>query len=202
MNRRITLALAASFLALVGIAGAQTTPQIQRVTSSPGGNCNTAAPPQFNIANGTYWACKNTGTNPVNRQQGTWTSVTPPSTIVKGDGVGGTLAATAADVAALGAVTATDCGTAAGACGSTAISSTLKIVVGNATLTTGSPSTAAITGMPAFTSTTSYRCMAQDTVTAATNISVLVAGYVSTTAVTFTGPNTNTDTFRYICIGN
>lgn len=98
--------------------------------------------------------------------------------------------------------TAVDCGTAAGACANTNKAPTLKVVTGEATLSTGSPSTAAITGIaPTFTSTTSFQCVAQDTTTAAINISVLTAGYVSTSAVTFTGPNTNTDTFRYVCVG-
>ncbi len=39
---------------------------------------------------------------------------------------------------------------------------------------------------------------AQDETTVANNIGVLTAGYVSTSAVTFTGPNTNTDhVFRF-----
>lgn len=93
-----------------------------------------------------------------------------------------------------------DCATTA-ACPSTA-QTAIRTVIGRGTLATGSPSTYAVTTIsPAFTSTTSYVCIAQDSVTIATNIGVLVAGYVSGSAVTFTGPNTNTDTFRFTCTG-
>lgn len=103
----------------------------------------------------------------------------------------------------LNGISSFDCGTSAGACSNTATSSTLRIITGTAAATSASPSTVAITGIsPAFTSATSYRCVAQDTTTAANVFSVLSAGYVSGSAVTFTGPNTLTDTIRYICIGN
>lgn len=93
-----------------------------------------------------------------------------------------------------------DCATTA-ACPSTA-QTALKIVIGRGTLATGTPSTDAITTIsPAFTSATTYQCVAQDTTTIANNIGVLTAGYVSGSAVTFTGPSTNTDTFRFTCIG-
>ncbi len=97
--------------------------------------------------------------------------------------------------------TGTDCGSAAGACANTNVSTTLKVVTGTATATSASPSTVAITGMPAFTSTAAMHCFAQDATTAANVFSVLTAGYVSTTAVTFTGPNTLTDVIRWTCIG-
>lgn len=97
--------------------------------------------------------------------------------------------------------TATDCGTSAGACSTTTISTTLKLVSGTAAATSASPSTVAITGMPAFTSTATYKCGASNATTVANVFSVLTAGYVSTTAVTFTGPNTLTDTIRWWCIG-
>lgn len=98
---------------------------------------------------------------------------------------------------------AQDCGTAAGACSATNTSTTLKVVRGTAAATSASPSTVAITGMsPAFTSATSYSCIAEDATTATNVFVVLTAGYVSGSAVTFTGPNTLTDTIRYICIGN
>tara|TARA_R110000868_G_scaffold8963_1_gene45413 strand:+ start:36 stop:710 length:675 start_codon:yes stop_codon:yes gene_type:complete len=94
---------------------------------------------------------------------------------------------------------AIDCGATA-ACPDTARG--LRMVQGVGTLVTGSPSTYAVTAIsPAFTGTTTYNCFAQDTTTIATNIGVLTAGYVSTSAVTFTGPNTTTDTFRWYCIG-
>jgi hypothetical protein len=100
-----------------------------------------------------------------------------------------------------GSVTAQSCGSTA-TCGASNISATLKVVVGIGQLVSSSPSTFQVTAMsPAFTSTTSYTCVAQDVTTIANNIGVLTAGYVSGSAVTFTGPNTNTDTFRYTCVG-
>ena len=98
-------------------------------------------------------------------------------------------------------VTAQDCGSTT-TCAATNTSSSYKVVRGTAALSTGSPSTAAVTGIsPAFTSATSYTCVAQDATTIANNIGVLTAGYVSGSAVTFTGPNTVTDAFRYVCTG-
>lgn len=92
-----------------------------------------------------------------------------------------------------------DCATTA-ACPSTARG--LRMVQGIGTLNSGTPSTYAVTTIsPAFTGTTTYNCYAQDATTVANNIGVLTAGYVSGTAVTFTGPNTNTDVFRFYCIG-
>jgi hypothetical protein len=78
----------------------------------------------------------------------------------------------------------------------------LKVVQGSGNLASGSPSTFAVTGIsPAFTSASTFTCTAQDTTTIANNIGVLAAGYVSGSAVTFTGPNTNTDGFKYSCVG-
>lgn len=92
-----------------------------------------------------------------------------------------------------------DCATTA-ACPSTARG--LHMVQGIGLMATGSPSTYAVTTLsPAFTGATTYSCYAQDVTTIANNIGVLTAGYVSGSAVTFTGPNTNTDTFRFACVG-
>lgn len=92
-----------------------------------------------------------------------------------------------------------DCASTA-ACPSTARG--LRMVMGIGTLSSGTPSTYAVTTIsPAFTGTTTYNCYAQDATTIANNIGVLTAGYVSGSAVTFTGPNTNTDTFRFTCVG-
>lgn len=97
-------------------------------------------------------------------------------------------------------VSLTDCTTAT-PCTNTAATVERQVIV-RGTLVTGTPSTFALTGIsPAFTSATSYNCVAQDTTTIANNIGVLTAGYVSGSAVTFTGPNTNTDTFRGVCTG-
>ena len=80
--------------------------------------------------------------------------------------------------------------------------SMLHTIRGTGVLTTGTPSTLAITGMsPPFTSSSTYTCTAQDTTTVANNIGILAAGYVSGSAVTFTGPNTNTDGVRWTCTG-
>jgi len=93
------------------------------------------------------------------------------------------------------------CGTTA-TCAHTAPTAPLKFVQGTGTLVTGSPSTFALTGMsPAFTSATSYYCNANDVTAIVNNIGVLTAGYISGSAVTFTGPNANTDVFRYTCVG-
>lgn len=93
-----------------------------------------------------------------------------------------------------------DCATTA-ACPNT-IAPVLHEYIGRGTLSSGTPSTYAVTTMsPAFTSASTYVCMAQDATTIANNIGVLTAGYVSGSAVTFTGPNTNTDTFRFWCRG-
>lgn len=116
--------------------------------------------------------------------------------------------ATAARVATLpdasitvSGATGSDCGSAAGACSVTGIGATMKVVTGTATATSGTPSTVVITGIPAFTSTAAMHCFAEDATTVANVFAVLTAGYVSTSAVTFTGPNTLTDVIRWACIG-
>lgn len=99
-----------------------------------------------------------------------------------------------------GQITLADCATTA-ACPSTA-ETPIRTVIGRGTLASGTPSTYAVTAIsPAFTSATSYACTAQDTTTVANNVGVLAAGYVSGSAVTFTGPATNTDGFRFVCVG-
>jgi hypothetical protein len=87
-------------------------------------------------------------------------------------------------------------------CSHTDESAVLKIVIGSAALVSGSPSTAAVTGIsPAFTSASTFHCTASDATTIANNVGVLTAGYVSGSAVTFTGPNTVTDSVHYVCVG-
>src|SRR5208337_3306007 len=73
-----------------------------------------------------------------------------------------------------------------------------KAVWGSAPLSSGTPSTAVLTGLP-FASSTSYRCIASDTTTITSNI---VATYTSGASATLTGPATVSDTVQYICIGN
>ena len=90
------------------------------------------------------------------------------------------------------------CGAGGATCAATSIASSLKIVQGYGTL---SSNTLAITGMsPAFTSTTSYTCVAQSPSSPTATVGVATAGYVSGSAVTFTGSGAS-DTFRYLCIG-
>ena len=97
---------------------------------------------------------------------------------------------------------ATECGTAAGACAGTNIGATVKIIRGTATASSGTPSTVSITGMtPTFTASTTYSCFAEDATNVANVFQVLTAGYVSTSAVTFSGPASVTDVIRWTCIG-
>jgi len=74
-----------------------------------------------------------------------------------------------------------------------------KIVTGSAPLSSGTPSTAVITGL-SFTSSTSYKCIAADTTTIAS--AVVAVTYTSGTSFTINGPTTVTDTVEYICAGN
>ena len=97
---------------------------------------------------------------------------------------------------------ATECGTAAGACAGTNIGTTVKIIRGTATATSGTPSTVSITGItPVFTATTTVSCFAEDVTNVANVFQVLTGGYISTSAVTFTGPASVTDVIRWTCIG-
>lgn len=70
---------------------------------------------------------------------------------------------------------------------------------GHASLVSGSPSTVTITGFsPAFTSTSTYECMASDQ----TAPNALQVTKVSGSSITITGPATVTDTVSYSCQGN
>jgi hypothetical protein len=97
-----------------------------------------------------------------------------------------------------GTAIVTSCGTTA-TCAATNISATAKVVRGAVALTSGTPSTAVVTAIPAFTSTTSYSCAATNQTTQANSVKV---ANTSTTSITITGPNTVTDTIGYICVGN
>jgi hypothetical protein len=72
------------------------------------------------------------------------------------------------------------------------------IVTGTATLATGAVT---ITGLPDFTSSTSYSCLATDTL--GTHIGSLYVVNVSATSITITSSVTssNSDTVVYACIG-
>ena len=77
---------------------------------------------------------------------------------------------------------------------------TPQIVFGSTALSSGSPSTAAVTGIsPAFTNIADYVC----TVTAQTTptTALFSVAKVSTSAFTITGPNTVTTVVNYICVG-
>jgi hypothetical protein len=89
------------------------------------------------------------------------------------------------------------CGTTT-TCANTANGSN-RIVFGNVALSSGTPSTAVVTGITAFTSTSSYVCTATNKTTAADPVKVV---NTSTSSITITGPNTVTDSIDYICIGN
>jgi hypothetical protein len=75
------------------------------------------------------------------------------------------------------------------------------VVIGTGTLSSGTPSTAtiALTGASIFTSNTSYRCSVTNETTQANPLK-----YSNTSESTFvvTGPNTVTDSFSFVCIGN
>lgn len=119
-----------------------------------------------------------------------------------------TLAGTDATTITFPGVSVSVIGTSALACGGTTtcantVATSQRVVTGSGSLSSGTPSTFVLTGIsPAFTSSSTYLCNVVDTTTVATSIGVLSAGYVSGSAVTFTGPNTNTDSFRYSCVGN
>ena len=90
------------------------------------------------------------------------------------------------------------CGTAA-ACNATNVSSTAKIIFGRAPLvSTAVASPVTITGMPAFTSSSSYVCTATDV----TSASPLQVTYNSSSSITITGPASVSDTVAYQCVGN
>lgn len=74
-----------------------------------------------------------------------------------------------------------------------------RIVWGTVVLTSGTPSTAVVASMTAWTATTSYACTVTNLDTAANALSV---ANTSTSSITITGPNTVTDHVAYICVGN
>lgn len=88
-------------------------------------------------------------------------------------------------------------------CGSTttcsAAQNTVKIVRGTVALSSGTPSTATVTGFsPAFSGTNTYNCTVTNETTQANPLKYSRA---SSSSITITGPNTVTDTVSYICIG-
>jgi hypothetical protein len=107
-----------------------------------------------------------------------------------------------ADVSTIagGLPAASPCGTAVGCTAAAATANTI-IKYGTAPLTSGSPSTASITGLP-FTSSTSYTCTASPQgTTAAIAATGVAVNQTSGTAMTLTGPNTVSTVIQFICVG-
>lgn len=100
---------------------------------------------------------------------------------------------------ALSQATGTFCGTTS-TCAATNTTGTLKVVSGQAPLVSGTPSTVTITGIPAFTSTTSFACTVTNMTTAAN--SALKVVNTSASSITITGPNTLSDVLAYVCVGS
>jgi hypothetical protein len=90
------------------------------------------------------------------------------------------------------------CGTTT-TCANTANGSN-RIIFGSVALTSATPSTAVVSSITAFTSTSSYVCTLTNQTNAANNLLKVVN--TSTTSFTITGPNTITDVIGYICIGS
>jgi len=126
------------------------------------------------------------------------TITTGTGTLTLGTGATATFPATSITVPG---TIVNNCGT-ANACSNTVISATSKIVVGvTAVLNGASPAIATVTGMPAFTSASSYVCTANVN-SASASTHVLAINYVSSSSVTFTAANGSSDTVSYICVGS
>ncbi len=96
----------ASFLSLVFAAVACAQLQFPVTESgnnpspnAPGGNCFTQTIPVYNYVTSVYWYCVPNTSPPTNL--GTWTSYTPPTSVLAGNSTGQAVAATAAQVNAL-----------------------------------------------------------------------------------------------------
>ena len=75
-----------------------------------------------------------------------------------------------------------------------------RMIFGSVALSSGTPSTATVSGIsPAFSSTASFFCTATNATTQANPVKVENA---SSSRFTITGPNMVTDTINYQCIGN
>jgi hypothetical protein len=91
------------------------------------------------------------------------------------------------------------CGTTT-SCAHTALTAPM-IVTGSAALVSGTPSTAAITGIsPAFTSSSSYFCVV--TAESAATGALFSVANVSGSAFTITGPAAVSTVVNYVCAGN
>lgn len=85
-------------------------------------------------------------------------------------------------------------------CSNTAQLEPPVLLKGVVALTSGTPSTATITGISVF-SVTSYNCTLTD-ITTASNNGTLKYNVVDKTSFTITGANTSTDTISYLCVGS
>jgi hypothetical protein len=88
------------------------------------------------------------------------------------------------------------CGSSSSCASPTTLGQPLKVVYG--TYTVSSATTFAITGMPAFSSATSYSC---STTNSNGHAYTTGAEAISATAVTFVSGTSNSDTWSYVCIG-
>lgn len=92
------------------------------------------------------------------------------------------------------------CGTTT-TCTAAAATPNLITKFGSVALTSASPSTAVITGLP-FTSTSSYVCTASpEGTTAAVAATGIAVSRTSASSLTLTGPNTVTTVINYVCTG-
>lgn len=89
-----------------------------------------------------------------------------------------------------------NCGTTV-ACAGTSQSG-VKVIYGTAPLTSGTPSTATLTGLP-FTSSSTFVCSGTDQTTATNNLIKFANASGSSTVIT--GPATVSDVIGYVCVG-
>jgi Pectate lyase superfamily protein len=150
-----------------------------------------------NTANRTYTLPDATGNVVLDSATQTLTNKTLTSPVISAITNTGTLTLPTA-TGTVSLATMQSCGTTA-TCAHTNIVGG-QIVYGSAPLVSASPSTVTIAGIsPAFSSSTSYFCIAQDVTTGTNPVNV---ANVSGSSFTITGPNTVTDTVSYQCTGN
>jgi hypothetical protein len=174
-------------------------------TASPGGNINltagsaisqgvssTSPAGSINLTAGSALGGNNNGGN-INLTAGGASGSGVAGKVNFGVGILNAIAGVQQNGTAIGI----NCGTTT-SCANTA-APLMRIVYGQAPLVSGTPSTAVVTGIsPAFTSTTSFECSADNNTTQANNVKI---ANTSTSSVTITGPNAVTDVISYICVG-
>lgn len=89
-----------------------------------------------------------------------------------------------------------NCGSSSSCATPAVIATPLLVVTGTATMSSGTSVT--ITGLPAFTSATSYACSANDS-----NANNYTSGVkvVSTTSIVLVSGTSNSDSWQYVCVG-